>query len=109
MLGFDINIRYVPDFPVGGLTFFIGVTLSSRLTFPIYGEKSEPENRICVCNAAAAATRVEGIPGNNFFPVPGIPGYSGKNSREFPGIQNSLHRKQKTPLLLWKLNCLNVF
>ena len=53
MLGFDINIRYVPDFPVGGLTFFIGVTLSSRLTFPIYGEKSEPENRICVCNAAA--------------------------------------------------------
>ena len=56
MLGFDINIRSVPDFPVGGLTFFIGVTLSSRLTFPIYGEKSEPENRICVCNAAAAAT-----------------------------------------------------
>jgi len=54
-------------------------------------------------------SRVEGIPGNNFFPVPGIPGYLGKNSREFPGIQNSLHRKQKTPLLLWKLNCFNVF
>lgn len=61
MLGFDINIRYVPDFPVGGLTFFIGVTLSSRLTFPIYGEKSEPENRICVCNAAAAAATIGNI------------------------------------------------
>ena len=60
MLGFDINIRYVPDFPVGGLqalTFFIGVTLSSRLTFPIYGEKSEPENRICV--AATMCRSVE--------------------------------------------------
>ena len=54
-------------------------------------------------------TRVEGIPGNNFFPVPGIPGYLGKNSREFPGIQNSLHRKRKTALLLCKLKFLNVF
>ena len=36
------------------------------------------------------------IPGNDLFPGTGIPGNSRKNSREFPGIQNSLYRSIKS-------------
>ena len=54
-------------------------------------------------------TRVEGIPGYFYYPGTGIPGYFRKNTRVYPGIQNPLHKKQKSSLMSWKMHWFDVF
>ena len=51
-----------------------------------------------------ARNRVKGIPGYFYYPGTGIPGYFRKNTRVYPGIQNPLHKKQKSSLMSWKMH-----
>ena len=66
-------------------------------------------NRPNFKNSKVAHTRVGEIPGYFYYPGTGIPGYFRKNTRVYPGIQNPLHKKQKSSLMSWKMHWFDVF